>query len=111
MSAIAIVYALFGDRAAAEQAATDMVEQRLAACANVQAPCFSVYHWDGKLEPGEEVPVIFKTSLDRRDALITALASGHAYAVPAISGWSATTTLDYAAWVDGETRIERLSKP
>jgi periplasmic divalent cation tolerance protein len=104
MSAIAIVYALFGDRTAAEKAAVAMVEQRLAACANVLAPCLSVYHWEGRLEQAEESPVLFKTSLDRRDALIAALAAGHAYDVPAISGWSVTTTLDYAAWVEAETQ-------
>ena len=106
MSVIAIVYALFGDREAAEQAATHMVEQRLAACANILAPCTSIYHWEGALERAEEHPVLFKTSLEQRDALTAALAAGHDYAVPAISGWSATTTIPYGAWVDEQTREE-----
>lgn len=105
MSAIAIVYALFKDRLSAEQAATQMVERRLAACANIMAPCLSIYHWDGEIERGEEVPVFFKTSMELRDELTAALAAGHVYEVPAISGWSATTTLPYGAWVEDQTRV------
>ena len=104
MSAIAIVYALFADRAAAEQAAARMVEQRLAACANVMAPCLSIYQWEGATERTEESPVVFKTSLERRDELTAALAADHAYEVPAVSGWSASTTIPYGAWVEEQTR-------
>lgn len=99
MTRIAIVYALFGDRAAAEAAATRMVEGRLAACANVQAPCLSIYRWDGAMERTEETPVLFKTAPACRAALMAALAQAHDYAVPAISGWEAETTAAYGAWV------------
>ena len=105
MSAIAIVYALFGDRAAAEAAAAQMVEQRLAACANIMAPCISLYRWNGEMTRAEELPVVFKTSMERRDELTAALAAVHAYEVPAVSGWSASTTIPYAAWVDEQTRV------
>jgi periplasmic divalent cation tolerance protein len=37
------------DRAAAERIADLLVEQRLAACVNVLAPCRSVYRWKGVL--------------------------------------------------------------
>ncbi len=47
MSEIALVYALFGDRLAAEAAAHAMVEQRLAACTNVLADGQSIYPWAG----------------------------------------------------------------
>ncbi len=99
MTRIAIVYALFGDRAAAQAAATDMIERRLAACANVQAPCLSVYRWEGAMERVEETPVLFKTAPGRRDALMAALARAHDYAVPAISAWAAETSPAYGAWV------------
>lgn len=104
MTDIAIVYALYGERAAAESAAQQMVERHLAACANVLADCLSVYRWEDTLERSAETPVIFKTASDRRHALTAALAEAHDYAVPAVSSWSATTTKDYAAWVEAETR-------
>ncbi len=103
MTDIAIVYALFGERVLAERAAEQMVERRLAACANVQAECLSIYRWQGRIERAGETPVLFKTALDRRAALMAALAAGHDYEVPAISGWTATTSADYGDWVESET--------
>jgi periplasmic divalent cation tolerance protein len=69
---IAIVYALFGDRLSAEAVAGRMIEERLAACVNIQADCLSVYRWQGEVERADETPAIFKTSLDRRAALMAA---------------------------------------
>ncbi len=100
MKEIAIVYALFGDRAAAEAAAAQMIDRKLAACANIQAGCLSIYRWQGEIERAEETPVIFKTALARRAALTAALAAIHDYEIPAISSWSAMTTSDYGAWVE-----------
>jgi periplasmic divalent cation tolerance protein len=104
MKDIAIVYALFGDRAAAEIAAVQMVDRRLAACANILANSLSVYHWRGELARAEETPVLFKTAPDRRMALMAALVAAHEYEVPAVSSWEAASTPDYSAWVEGETR-------
>ncbi len=103
MREIAIVYALFGDSSAAETIAAQMIEQRLAACANLQAGCVSFYRWQGVTERAAETPVIFKTSLARRAALMEAIAQAHEYEIPAISGWEATTADDYADWVEAET--------
>jgi periplasmic divalent cation tolerance protein len=100
---IAIVYVTFGDRAAAESVAAQMIDRHLAACANVQSPCLSIYRWDGVTERSEETPVLFKTGLARREALMFALAAAHGYELPAISSWTATTTAEYGDWVERET--------
>lgn len=102
MSNLVIVYALFGDRDAAEQAARDAVDNRLAACANMLAPCRSFYTWEGARVEEDEIPVLFKTTADRRDALMARIARGHAYDIPAISSWPAEAAADYARWA-GET--------
>lgn len=106
MKDIAIVYATFGDRAAAEIAAEQMVERHLAACANVQAQCLSIYVWQSEMERAEETPVVFKTSIARREALMAALAAAHDYELPAISSWTAQTSAAFAQWVDDATRGE-----
>jgi periplasmic divalent cation tolerance protein len=103
MSEIALVYVLFGDRASAQVAARNMVEQRLAACANIFADGQSIYPWDGRIAEASEVAILFKTMPARCEALMAALAQGHAYDLPAILSWSAMTTPDYAAWVAKET--------
>lgn len=103
MSKIALVYVLYGTRAAAETAAQAMVEQRLAACANILAEGQSLYHWNGALDSAREVAVLFKTAPARRDALMAALARDHAYELPAILSWAATATPAYAEWVAQET--------
>ncbi len=103
MKDIAVVYALFGERALAQSAAVEMVERRLAACANVQADCLSVYRWQDRIEQAGETPVLFKTALNQRAALMAALAAVHDYEIPAISSWTATTTAGYGDWVESET--------
>lgn len=103
MSEIALVYVLFGDRASAETIARDMVEERLAACANLLGEGQSIYPWEGRVETASEVPVLFKTAPARRDALMAALAQRHGYDLPAILSWPVSTTPDYATWVMKET--------
>jgi len=103
MNEIALVYVLFGDRAAAEGAARMMVERRLAACANLLGECTSIYRWEGQMEQAGEVPVLFKTVPARRAALMAALGEAHSYELPAILSWTAQTTAAYAAWVASET--------
>lgn len=103
MSEIALVYVLFGDRPGAEAVAREMVERRLAACANVLADGRSIYRWAGGIEDAAEVPVLFKTAPVRREALMDALRERHGYDLPAILSWPASATADYAAWVATET--------
>jgi periplasmic divalent cation tolerance protein len=47
-------------RAVADRLARGAVEARLAACAQVDGPVTSYYHWEGKLESAEEFRVWFK---------------------------------------------------
>lgn len=97
---IAIVYALFGDEAAAIEAARDAVDAGLAACANLLGPCRSIYMWAGERQEEAEWPVLFKTTLLLRDRLIERIAAHHSYDVPAISSWTTDAVLPaYAAWV------------
>lgn len=96
---VALVYTLYGDQDAAEAAAVAMVEQGLAACANMLAPAQSVYRWEGALERQREYPVLFKTSEASRPALTAAIRAAHPYDVPAVLSWQANAMPDYAHWV------------
>ena len=85
MSGVSLIYTLFGSADAAERIARQMVEERLAACANILGGgATSIYEWNGVLETAAEVPVLFKTVPSRRDALMERIAELHDYEVPSI---------------------------
>ena len=86
-------------RARAERLARELVEARLAACAQVSGPVTSIYHWQGVVERGEEWCCHFKTTPERLDALIEAIRSRHSYETPEIVVATLTATDDYGAWV------------
>ena len=105
MSGIVSVYAVFGSADEARRLARLLVEERLAACANILAPCHSIYRWQGKVEEATEVPVLFKTATDRSEALLARLAQLHSYDVPAAVVWPIDSSLpSYVEWVTSETR-------
>ena len=101
---IATVYAVFGSRDEAERIARTVVEERLAACANILAPCHSVYRWQGAVETAEEVPALFKTRQELGEALVARIAALHSYEVPAVVLWPIRwADRSYADWVRDST--------
>ncbi len=104
MSGIVSVYVLFASAADAERVGRAMIETRRAACVNILPPCRSIYRWNGAIETSDEVPAIFKTTADRADDLVAALADAHGYDVPAIAVWPVERAwAAYADWVRQET--------
>ena len=105
-AAIVTVYATFGSDEEARRVARTLVEEGLAACANLLAPCHSVYRWQGKVEEAGEVPVLFKTGADAAPRLLARLSELHSYDVPAAVAWPVAEALpDYVQWVCEE--VER----
>lgn len=104
MTQIVTVYALFADRDDAERIARVVVEERLAACANILGACRSIYRWQDKVEEADEVPALFKTGSAVAERLIARIAELHSYDVPAAVVWPIADALDdYAEWVTAET--------
>ncbi|HLL30899.1 MAG TPA: divalent-cation tolerance protein CutA [Allosphingosinicella sp.] len=98
------VYATFPSSDEARRIARALVEQRLAACANILGGCHSIYRWQGALEEGEEVAALFKTRADLAEALIARLAELHSYEVPAAVVWPISDAAGtYAEWIEAET--------
>ena len=69
-------------RADAEALARGAVESRLAACAQVDGPVTSYYHWEGKLESAEEFRVWFKYLPANASALGSWVRNHHPFATP-----------------------------
>jgi periplasmic divalent cation tolerance protein len=100
---IVSVYATFASEEEARRIARQLVEARLAACANILAPCHSLYRWQGRIEEAAEVPVIFKTRADAAARLVEEIGSLHSYDVPAAVVWPIAEAIpDYARWVAEE---------
>ena len=101
---IVSVYAVFASAEEAGRIGRTLVEERLAACVNILAPCRSIYRWQGVLEEADEVPAILKTSAARADALVARIAELHSYDLPCIAVWPVERALAaYAEWVEDST--------
>lgn len=82
--AFRMIYVTAPNRDEALSLARILVEERLAACANVLGPITSVYWWDGKLNEEPEVALIAKTRADLADAAITRIKQAHSYDCPCV---------------------------
>ena len=102
--AVMFVYATAADAAAAERIGRAVVEERLAACANVLPGMRSIYWWQGKLEEGAEAVLILKTTRARLAALIARVKALHSYDCPCIEALEiADGNSDFLAWIEAET--------
>ena len=100
MTAVSL-YAVFADTAEAERIGRQIVDERLAACVNILPPCRSIYRWEGATETANEVPALFKTTMDAADRLIARIAELHSYSNPALVVWPiAKLPAAYGDWVE-----------
>jgi periplasmic divalent cation tolerance protein len=100
-----LVFTNLPDRAAAERLADMLVQQNLAACVNILAPCRSVYRWQDAVQHDEEHPMLIKTTRERYPALEQALREDHPYELPEIIAVPIERGLPaYLEWVAAETK-------
>ena len=90
----------------AERIAKELVEKRLAACAQVSGPITSYYWWEDKLECAQEWVCRIKTRQENYPSLEEAIRGIHPYDVPEIL---ATTVVagnpQYLEWITKETNV------
>ena len=93
-------------KSAAEELALRLVEERLAACVNVQPPMTSTYRWKGRVERQEECQLVAKTTASRVEELERRLRELHPYELPEfIVIEPAAVGSGYAAWVREQTSV------
>jgi len=83
----ALVWSPFPDSDTARDAATQLLSERLIACANILPGVESVFEWDNTVSTAQEVAVVFKTTSQQLDKLTERLGLLHPYDTPAIVGW------------------------
>ena len=92
------------DRASALTLARSLVESRLAACVSVGAQVESLYHWRGKIETAQEIPVVVKTRAERYAEVEASIRAHHPYELPEIMAVPVTDGLaPYLQWISDET--------
>lgn len=91
------------DETTALRLARTLVEERLAACAQL-LPCGSVFRWNGKVQEESEILLLLKTSAARWEALEARLRALHPYELPEIIALPILAgSADYLGWIDAET--------
>jgi len=96
-----VVLVTTGSREEADRIGRALVDERLAACANVVAGIASTYWWRGRVEQAGETLLILKTRQDRLAALTARVRALHAYSVPEVIAVPVSGgNPDYLAWID-----------
>jgi periplasmic divalent cation tolerance protein len=100
-----MVYITTNSMEEAEIIGRNLVSRKLAACVNIINNMKSIYHWEGKIETGEEVILIAKTKKALVNELIENVKTLHSYdcpcivAIPIVDG-----NQDYLKWIRNETK-------
>jgi periplasmic divalent cation tolerance protein len=87
-----------------------VIEERLAACANLIEGMTSLYRWEGALVTDQEIVLILKTSAALAAALTARVQELHSYQIPSILeipvlGGNAA----YLSWLGAELQAESLA--
>ncbi|MBU1249187.1 MAG: divalent-cation tolerance protein CutA [Proteobacteria bacterium] len=99
-----LVYITTPDLACAEGLGAMLVEQRLAACANILPGMRSIYRWQGAIERADEVVLLVKTKTSLLETLTAAVVAAHPYETPCVVSWPLTSGHpDFLKWIADET--------
>lgn len=104
MSPLLTVTTTLASESEARALARRALEDKLAACAQIQA-IQSLYTWDGALQEDNEWQVSFKTAKRRAKELIAFIEVSHPYEVPQILITEISFASEaYIAWVYASTK-------
>jgi periplasmic divalent cation tolerance protein len=96
----ALIWCPFESEAQAAEAAGQLLDEGLVACANLLPGVRSLYVWNGERGEARECGALFKTEAGLLDSAVARLAAIHPYETPAIAGWRADATAPAtAAWL------------
>jgi periplasmic divalent cation tolerance protein len=99
-----MVYITAPDLDVARRIGRSLVEERLAACANILPSMESFYRWEGAIQHDQEVVLIAKTRAALVDALVDRVATLHPYEVPCIVSLPVNHGYEpFLRWIDAET--------
>ena len=98
------IYITCQDRAEAWKIGRALVQQRLAACANILDHMTAIYWWEGKLVEDQEVVLILKTREEQIPKLTELVNALHSYSVPCVVALPILEGNEaYLDWIHKET--------
>jgi periplasmic divalent cation tolerance protein len=99
-----LLYITAKDAGEATSIGRALVNERLAACANIFSPIHSVYRWKGAVEECGEVLLVAKTRQTLVKKVVKRVKALHSYECPCIVALPITGgNPAYLAWIDDET--------
>ncbi len=99
---VVLITASSEDEAAA--IANALVDEALAACANIVWPVRSVFFWEGKTQDAKEALLVCKSRTALMDRLVRRVKQLHSYSVPEIIALPIVAgSADYLSWVQETT--------
>jgi periplasmic divalent cation tolerance protein len=103
----AVVLVTAPDLGAARKLARAALQARLIACANLAPRIESHYWWQGKIERGQEVLLILKTSKSRLSTLEKLIVSKHPYDTPEFLVLEVKSgNRKYLAWLEASLQAD-----
>ncbi|MGD9874666.1 MAG: divalent-cation tolerance protein CutA [Kiritimatiellia bacterium] len=99
------IYITCGSAEEASRIAAALVEERLAACANIIPGMRSVYRWKGIIEQADETVLIAKTTEHLTAKLAARVKELHAYECPCIVELPVTGgNPDFLRWIEDSVK-------
>lgn len=95
-----LVYVTTKDKQQARTIARALVEERLAACANILDGMESVYHWKGEVVEDTECVLILKTPYHNLPRINRRIKELHSYEVPCVITFTMTEQEGNEAYLD-----------
>lgn len=83
-TALVWCYVTAKDARQARRLASALVEEQLAACANILGPMRSIYRWEGQIRSDREVAIVFKTRRSLVGRLAARVKELHTYECPCV---------------------------
>ena len=103
MGQIRMGYITFESIEDAKKLGQALVEEGLVACVNILGNMHSIYQWQGKVNSGDEIACLVKTSVDKWPAMQKRVEELHPYETPCVLGWDiAAGNSPYLSWVEGQ---------
>ncbi|MFZ4761824.1 MAG: divalent-cation tolerance protein CutA [Alphaproteobacteria bacterium] len=100
MAQFQLIYITCRDVQEARLIAHALVQEKLAACANIMPHMHSIYCWDGAVQESAEVLLLFKSDENFFATIAARVKELHSYSTPCVVAVPLVAVeSDYAAWL------------